>query len=230
MKSIFFMLCFLLVFPNPASAENAISLKDAAMKGYFPPPVEPVDNMDLKSLAAAKSSPVSNLELGTLEVELEKVTLQDVQKSAAAGKVVGVIGHAGDASGSENWLCYTISSQEQAERVWVYSGEMGTSENFVEGIYAASIDKPAAISEKCPELSQRLLPVYLSSSIWIGSNADQLKELYGEPSATMDGWLIWFHTGKVSVKGVAFDRQAILEAKVSKGKIVALAESQLTTN
>ena len=224
------MLLFLLAFPNLARAENPISLKDAAAKGYFPPPVEPVDNMDLKSLKAAKSSPVSALELGTLEVEFEKTTLQDVQKSAAAGKVFSAIGHAGDASGYENWLCYTISDKEQSERVWIYSGEMNVSENFVEGIYATLIDKPAAASEKCPELSLQLLPVYLSSSIWIGSNADQLKDLYGEPSATMDGWWIWFHTGKVSVKGAAFDRQSILQAKVSKGKIVALAESQLTTN
>jgi hypothetical protein len=224
------MLLFLLAFPNLARAENPVSLKDAAVRGYFPPPVEPVDNMDLKSLKTVKSSPVSALELGMLEVEFEKTTLQDVKKSAAAGKIFSAIGHAGDASGYENWLCYTISSQEQPERVWVYSGEMGTSQNFVEGIYASSIDKPAATSEKCPELSPRLLPVYLSSSIWIGSNADQLKDLYGEPSATMDGWRIWFHTGRVSVKGTAFDRQAILEAKVDKGRIVALAESQLTTN
>src|SRR3982751_3297376 len=77
-KFILFMLLFLLAFPNPVRAENAISLKEAAAKGYFPPPVEPVDNMDLKSVPVAKSSPVSALELGTLEVELEKTTLQDV--------------------------------------------------------------------------------------------------------------------------------------------------------
>ena len=232
MKYLFFMLLFLPAFfdLHAASAANSLSLKDAVAKGYFPPPVEPVDNMDLKSLPAAKSSPVSTLELGTLEVELEKTTLEDVQKSAAAGRIVGTVGRNGDASDYQNWLCYTISAPEQSERIWIYSGEMNVSENFVEGIYAASIDKPAAASEKCPELSARLLPVYLSNSLWIGSGAYQLKNLYGEPSATMDDWWIYFYTGKVPVKGVEFDRQVILEAKVSGGKIVALAQSQLTTN
>ncbi len=169
-------------------------------------------------------SPISNILLGNMEIELERTTIGDIQKHANAG----VIYHKGDAGGSENWVCYTIPNAKQSERIWFSSGELGGPEHTVGSLYAIIGDDEMKPSASCPQLPAQLRPVSLSNSLWLGTNPNRLKELFGKPSATINDWRFYSYSGKAPIND--FEKLAILGVRVRNGKIIGLCEFQATTD
>lgn len=196
-------------------------LNATSVDGFVPPPKMPnIDHLH----PTLKSPPISKIIMGKLVLELELTTLNEVKKSASAG----VIQHMGDAGGSEYWLCYSTSLRRQPERIWVSSGELGGSEHAVGIFYAEAGSEMTRGSADCPGLPLWLRPVSFGNSLWLGSSPEQLKELFGKPSAKMGNWWFYSYSGKAPLVG--FDQLSILGVGISNGKVVGLFVSQATTN
>ena len=198
--------------------QSSPSFCATAERDLVPPPQLPNTDNVVPTLG---TSPIRNIHLGKLSIELEHTTLHDIQESAG----VGTIHRRGDAGGSESWVCFTIVSEAIPERVWLASGELGGLEHHIDSFYASvSLEPPSA---SCPALPARLHPVSLGDTVWLGAELRELKHLSFKPSGTMGDWQFFSYSGKV-LNG--FDRLAIFGVHVSRGRIDALYESQVTTN
>lgn len=192
----------------------------AAEISVVPPPNRP----DMDRLKWSQTSPpVTGVMVGELEVTFERTTLSEVRESVG----VGVIQHRGDAGDSEAWLCYTLSSAGQTERLWISSSELGGSERVVGNFYAV-IEDQAQSSANCPELPERFRPVSLDNSLWLDSSVSLLEERLGKPSAQNEGWWFYLYSGKV--QSSSFDLTSTFAVHISNGKITRLYASQTTTN
>jgi hypothetical protein len=168
--------------------------------------------------------PTSTVLLGSLKLEFERTTLTEIRKAVG----VGEIGHRGDAGDSEYWLCYSISSRRRAERIWISSGELGGDEHVMDGFYVEPIQGTNKALRQCPALPVRFRPVSLENSLWLGANTAQLQARFGEPSARIDGWLLYAYLGKVPANGL--DQIATLSVRVSGGKVTGLSMRQVSTD
>lgn len=194
------------------------SLCATADRELVPPPQLPnIDNLT-PTLGA---SPIRNIRLGKLSIVLEHTTLHDIQELAE----VGTIHRRGDAGGNESWICFTIVSGAMRERVWLASGELGGPEHSIDSFYASvSLEPP---SSSCPELPARLRPVSLGDTVWLGAEPRELRHLSSKPSGMVGDWQFYSYSGKVPS---GFERLAIFGVHVSRSRIDALYESQVTTN
>ena len=125
--------------------------------------------------------------------------------------------HAGDAGGSEDWVCYTISNARKAERIWLSSNELEGAEDEISSFYAITGSEKMKPSASCPELPAQLRRVSLKNSLWLGASADRLRKLVGKPSATIGDWRFYAYDGKVPIKDEDFDRLETLGVKVRNG-------------
>lgn len=191
------------------------------------PPSIFTDNLDLNSVPATLKLPVNKILLGDFVVELESTTLDDVQKIIGSG----IIQHRGDAGDSEYWLCYSIPTKKEPQRIWFSSGEMGGDNHAILSIAAKS---GAYGLKDCPELPAKFRKVSFGNALWLGNDSGTLKTLFGEPSGKSGNWWIYSYAGK-SLPGpqdapnVAYDVTATVEAEVKDGKIVTLSISQVTS-
>src|SRR3990167_7884867 len=78
------------------------------------PPRFPLDVVPPFTLSLA---PVSSIALGRTVVVLDQTTLADVVKQVRIGR----IDHAGDASESAYWLCYSVQGPNGQDRLWLLS-------------------------------------------------------------------------------------------------------------
>lgn len=194
-----------------------------ADKNVIPPPQIPsIDYLPHTLIVPSLSSVL----LGEMEIEFERTTLEEIQKSAN----VYTIYHRGDAGGSEDWVCYTISNDGKAERIWFSSGEVEGPDDEISGFYAITGNEKMKPSASCPELPAQLRPVTLKNSLWLGAHTDRLKQWLGKPSATRGEWRFYSYLGKVPIKDEAFNRLETIGMKVNNGRIVGLCEFQTTTN
>ncbi|KXS30638.1 MAG: Uncharacterized protein AWT59_3241, partial [Candidatus Gallionella acididurans] len=89
----------------------------SAADGGMPPPTWGDGSVS----ATTSHDPVVPLRMGSMEVTLEKTSLKEVQSTIGAGTIYS---H-GDASEALAWLCYTVSTSNPKQRLWLSSGEMG---------------------------------------------------------------------------------------------------------
>jgi len=189
-----------------------------ALGGDFWPPKVPDEIPESFTLS---HPPVQKIVLGNLTLQWEKTSLQEVRNTIG----VGVIRHRGDAGDSEGSLCYHTRS---SGRIWLISGEMHTDQLIY--IVSGKADAGSGKSADCPELPARFQPVSLNGALWIGTSANQLKKLFGPPSATKDGWLFYSYLGKTKIRGETFDRTAGLMVRTRNGKVVELSAYHTTTD
>jgi hypothetical protein len=186
--------------------------------GPVAPPVLP--QLD-KALATLPFPAVDRVVLGTLTIEFERTTLDEILRSAGVGSIM----HRGDASDSEYWICFAESS---AVLIWITSSPIAGPRHTVNGFIAEAYGSPKRGSVRCPELPAHLRPASVGNSIWVGSTAKQLRSWLGEPSARKDGWWLYFYSGKGPIDG--FDETAVFGAGIVDAKIVRLLASKVTTN
>ncbi|MGZ3238871.1 MAG: hypothetical protein ACXWJK_00605, partial [Burkholderiaceae bacterium] len=102
--------------------------------------------------ATTARDPVLPLRMGPLEIILEKTSLEKVRATIGLGKIY----KHGDASEALAWLCYTATTANSKQRLWLSSGEMGGL-TAIDGITAVEIHANDNQSESCPELPQRFM-------------------------------------------------------------------------
>lgn len=171
------------------------------------------------------SSPVSKVELGKLEVKFGQATLGSLLDLVGAGRIE----HKGDAADSEAWVCFTVPSHKQSQRIWITSSELGGPEHIVDGIYVLLSDKRLQSSPGCPDLPRQFVPVSLNrATVRLGLTAHSLKKWMGEPSAERDHWYLYSYSGEIPT--TKMDETALLGARIVDGRIVALFATQTVTN
>jgi hypothetical protein len=130
-------------------------------------------------------APVSSVRLGSLVVALDSGTLPAVARTIGDG----VVSHAGDASESTYWLCYSLGPLASRQRLWLLSsGELGGSDQIIYGVVAKAVDR-AASSRTCPELPREFTPVVLDIGFWVGSREREARAKLGHPSLSDAPWL-----------------------------------------
>jgi hypothetical protein len=190
-----------------------------------PPPVTPFDAMTWK--ATLKHKPSTTLRMGTLRVQLEQTTLDDVRRAASAGKIA----HRGDAGESIYWLCYTSSAPDVAQRIWIIAdGEMGGSAHYVTEISAEAISNGHATAD-CPALSKRLSTVSLENHLWLGASEEEATMRMGVPSYQNGSWQSFDFAGKVAgnCPGGDLDLTASVMLHFQKGRMNSLRVGQITS-
>jgi hypothetical protein len=131
--------------------------------------------------------PAQKIQIGAITAKFEKTTLGEILNTVGAG----AIEHAGDAGGSQYWLCYSLPNQ----RVWLIShGEMGGSDHALTQVQAISLNSISK-DKTCPELPRRFHSISMNFG-WLGSTKDQFLKALGQPSGKIDGRYIYYYSGK----------------------------------
>lgn len=189
------------------------------------PPKTPFDSLSWK--ATSKEKPSDGIKMGSLRVQFEEITLDDIRQAASAGE----ISHHGDAGESIYWLCYTNLSSSRAERIWVIShGEMGGSEHSVTGVSAQILPNVKATKD-CPALPANLKPVSLDNDLWLNSAASVVLKKLGAPSYKKEPWRVYDFEGKLpgNCDAEGFDLSNWLMVRVGKGRVTSLHAGQVTS-
>ena len=183
-----------------------------------------------------KARPVTRLTLGKFVARFEETTLGEVREAIGSGSIA----HQGDAGESTYWLCYTVSSPQAAQRLWITSGEMGGTRHTIGGVVAQELPAGTVPNAGCPVLSSTRTPLSLDGGVWIGGDLSLIEKVLGKPSASHGGWLEWSYQGKIQGRDIVgaspaagsleFDELSLLQVRVTDGRVVALSASKVTSN
>ena len=131
----------------------------------------------------------------------------------------------GDAGESVTWLCYTLVSNNQPQRLWLTSGEMGGGERIT-GMDIEQTEADTKPTKLCPLLPSYLQPIR-QEGIKLGMTRNQIVKTLGKPSKQNGSWLIYMHAGKIKDD---YDEIGWLIAFIQDGHIARLQTGKTTTN
>ena len=191
----------------------------------LPPPETPFKDHNWK--AVSNSKPSTGLKMGSFSVQFEKTTLAMVRKAAGRGEIA----HQGDAGASIYWLCYTVHSKKQTERIWIVAhGEMGGSEHAVTRISSETVETNEN-EEDCPALPKTLSPVSFDNGLWLGAQKDRALKILGRPSHQKDSWRVFDYASKVpgNCEPDGFDIFNWFEFEIRNGHLDKIHAGQVTS-
>jgi hypothetical protein len=188
-----------------------------AFAGSAVPP--PSWGEQLPSANTTTSNPVAPLFIGKLRVVLERTTLADVRSAIGRGEVA----RQGDAGKSVSWLCYTLSSMQPAQRLWLTSSELAGG-SIINGFSAVEIANAEA-QPQCPELPDRFRTVRFGKGLWLGSAPDMERHTSGAAKSVGNVWYQVY----TSKKG-EFDVSGTVAIEVTNSRVTALHAAHTTTN
>ena len=192
-------------------------ISQVASAGDAVPPPAMVDN---SVSATIKQDPLTPLKMGSLKITLEKTSLKEIQSAIGKGK----INSHGDASEALAWLCYTVSTSNPKQRIWLSSGEMGGL-SIIDGITAIKIPSNATPSLECPELSPRFNPIRFTNGIWLGASEKTFLKSYGDVKKTRDT-KSYIYIGKLR----EYDVISSLNVQFKNHESVAIYANHVTSN
>ena len=181
-----------------------------------PPPAWGNDSVT----ATTSQDPVVPLWMGSLEVTLEKTSLIEVQNTVGVGKIYS---H-GDASEALAWLCYTVSTSNPKQRLWLSSGEMGGL-TIIDGVSAVVIPTNVNSSAGCPELPKRYMPLRFANGIWLGASEDKFHKSFGKAKKVKDARAY----GYIGKDG-KYDVISSLNVRFKNNASVAIFANHVTSN
>jgi hypothetical protein len=182
-----------------------------------PPPATPIDPHPWQK-ALLKEKPTHGISMGSLFVQFEKTTLDDVRRAASLGE----ISHQGDAGESIYWLCYTSLRSSPVERIWVIAhGEIGGSAHSVTSISAQIVPNGKATTD-CPALPANLMPLSLDNNLWLNSAESDALKKFGSPSYQEKTWRSYYFNDK------KLDSGSWLWLQTEGGRVTSLLAGQVT--
>jgi hypothetical protein len=188
----------------------------SAADGGMPPPTWGDGSVS----ATTSHDPVVPLRMGSMEVTLEKTSLKEVQSTIGAGTIYS---H-GDASEALAWLCYTVSTSNPKQRLWLSSGEMGGLK-IIDGVAAEVIPTNVNPSADCPELPQRYLPLRFANGIWLGAPEERFQKSFGKVKKVKDA-RAYIYIGKDG----EYDVIGSLNIRFKNSASVAIFANHVTSN
>jgi hypothetical protein len=206
----------------------AVSLQAALSFAGSPPPPRAASDAITVAPTTAKDQ-VRSLQFGEFTALFEKTSLEEIRARLGGNP----ISHAGDASESIRWLCYSLPG----EIIWLISNPMGGMQALMQ-VVAESISNSDPRVQSCSPIPQALRPVSLEFG-WLGISEAELHRRLGQPSGTRSNWQLFFFQGKVSgpyrapgaetPSNVAYDVLAYVEARLKNGVVSALRASHVTS-
>jgi len=189
------------------------------------PVAPPVVGDEITAPATLENDPVQQIYLGGFVAKFEEKTLGEIL--AAVGH--GSIEHAGDASESQYWLCYSLPYQ----RLWLIShGEMGGVDHTLSAVSAQSINSGNVENSMCPTLPTAFQPVSFDFG-WLGTDKEKVIQSLGQPSATEDNRIMFFYEGKqpgpYQGQTVDWDVLGYVEMVLEDGKVTFINASHVTS-
>ena len=196
-----------------ASIFSTVTLADEP-----PPPPKWAEGLILSE--TAKVDPVSPLTMGSKVIVLEKTPLAEVLSAVGSGEI-----HTqGDAGEFVAWLCYTVTSPETKQRLWLTSSELGGG-TIIDGMSATEIPATTTPNNKCPELPGKFQPLHLGKNVWLGATASELQRKLGTTKKT-GNLLLYIYSGKQN----EYDVMGTLAIEISHSRAVAIHAVHSTTN
>ncbi|MHB8844193.1 MAG: hypothetical protein ACYC7L_05530 [Nitrospirota bacterium] len=175
--------------------------------------------------ATLKTDPILNVNIGKFKAKFEKTTLGEILKTVG----VGTIHHAGDAGGSQYWLCYTLPNQ----RVWLISnGEMGGSDHVLTQVQAISTKQDSLVNTSCPQIPTPFQTISMNFG-WIGTTQESLIRVLGQPSGKDGGRFKYLYEGKEpgvsDGQKMEWDVLSFLEVTIANNEISSVYASHVTS-
>lgn len=201
----------------------ALALTSALVQASEPPVRNWVVQVPERALAGP---PVFYTMLGSMKVEFQKTTLQQVITAAAAGRIE----HAGDAAGSTYWVCYVLREGAAHSTVWLLSGEMGGLDHEVLEVLVTNASTGKDASD-CPVLPAHMREVSLSGGLTLGMPSDRMSAQLDVVVGPVEKWYGYRYSIKIPSQhcGGEVDGGGAIAAQVKDGKVVALAATQGTS-
>lgn len=157
-----------------------------------PPPTQPFTAMSWPALSENK--PTIGLDMGAFRIEFEKTTLAMAIDAAGVGKIE----QHGDAGEHILWVCYTLATPKQDERVWLISSEeMGGPKHAITAV-SAQILLSKEKNDDCPSLPLVMQPVSFNNGIWLGEKQSNAIKILGKPSHQDKSWTIFDFKGTIA--------------------------------
>jgi hypothetical protein len=173
---------------------------------------------------------VRDLRLGEFTAHFEKTPLEEIRAKLGGN----AISHAGDASESIRWLCYSLPGQI----LWLISNPMGGTDAHLMQVVAESVQSSDPRLQSCSPVPQTLRPVSLEFG-WLGTSEAELHQKLGQPSGVRGDWQLFFFRSKANgpyqapgaetPSNVEYDVLAYVEAKLEHGAISGLRASHVTS-
>ena len=195
----------LFIAPGASAADDGV-----------PPPAWDDDSVT----TTTSHDPVVPLRMGSLEVTLEKTSLKEVQSAIGVGEIYS---H-GDASEALAWLCYTVSTSNPKQRLWLSSGEMGGL-TIINSVSAVVIPTKVSPSAGCPELPQRYMPLRFANGIWLGASEERFQKSFGKVKKVKDA-RAYIYIGKDG----EYDVIGSLNVRFKNNASVAIFANHVTSN
>lgn len=199
-----------------------------AFAGSPPPPPAASDAVTVAPTTV--NDHVRSLRLGEFTALFEETPLEEIRAKLSGN----TIGHAGDASKSIRWLCYSLPGQI----FWLISSPMGGADAHLMQVVAESVPSSDPRLQSCSPVPKTLRPVSLEFG-WLGTSEAELHRRLGQPSGVRGAWQLFFFQGKVRgpyqapdaqvPSNVEYDVLAYIEAKLEGGTISALRASHTTS-
>jgi hypothetical protein len=185
-----------------------------------PPPT----NERITVSATLKVDPVQEIRIGSFKAQFEKTTLGEILDAVG----IGSIQHAGDAGGSQYWLCYSLPN----ERIWLIShGEMGGSNHALTQVQAIST-KSSRENAACPQIPICFQSIAMNFG-WLGTTQEKFLKVLGQPSGKQDGRLMYYYAGKepgvYDGQKMEWDVTSYVEVVMEKNKISSISASHVTS-
>ena len=199
-----------------------------AFAGSTPPPRAVSDAITVAPTTVKDH--VRSLRLGEFTALFEKTPLEEIRAKLGGNE----ISHAGDASDSIRWLCYSLPGQI----FWLISNPMGGTRAHLMEVVAESVPNADPRLESCSPVPQNLRPISLEFG-WLGTSKAELHHRLGQPSRVQGDWQLFRFQGKVdgsyrapgaaAPSRVEYDVLAYIEAKLENGAISALRALHVTS-
>lgn len=190
-----------------------------------PPPTQPFTAMSWPALS--KSKPTIGLDMGAFKVEFEKTTLAMTIDAAGVGKIE----QQGDAGEHILWVCYTLATPKQTERVWlISSGEMGGPKHAITEISAQTIQSKEK-NDDCPSLPLAMQPVSFANGVWLGEKQSYAIKTLGKPSHQDKSWTIFDFEGKLpgTCEPDGYDVMNWFLFNSNNGRLITILAGQVTS-
>lgn len=186
-----------------------------------PPPT----NERITVSATLKVDPIQEIRIGSFKAQFEKTTLGEILDALG----IGSIQHAGDAGGSQYWICYSSPNQ----RIWLIShGEMGGSDHALTQVQAISTRSTSPGNAACPQIPIRFQSVSMNFG-WIGTSQEKFLKAPGQPSGKQDGLFIYYYAGKklgmYDGQSMEWDVTSYVEVVISDNKVSSIFASHVTS-
>lgn len=178
--------------------------------------------------------PAVGLSLGGLQIVFEESQLLHIGMLTNNVVLHHSVAKPDPHSGS-TWLCYTLIEGPRRTRLWLISDDEfgGSKDNFITGIYAATMTPTDRATADCPDRSSHFKTVRFDNGIWLGASLQDIKAALGTSPPQANGWWRYEHVGKDVVttqgKSQEFDVNSRFDVKLSRGRVVEIRASQFST-